>query len=171
MEPKSYFANERTFIQWVSAALLLVTIAVLILDFSDHGSHAARIGLILCGSAIVMVTYGMFVYSRRIGLLASGQAYGYVDWVGPLMLGASVLVGIIVLFVFLILEGTGSHTTQKDRDDANSDQRLESRCAVPSSHFGSFFAGVRAQRYLRRQEEGLARDPIADAHHCHSDQV
>ena len=72
--------------------LLLVTIAVLILDFSDHGSHAARIGLILCGSAIVMVTYGMFVYSRRIGLLASGQAYGYVDWVGPLMLGASVLV-------------------------------------------------------------------------------
>ena len=39
---------------------------------------------------------------------------------------------------------------------------------MPSSHFGSFFAGVRAQRYLRRQEEGLARDPIADAHHCHS---
>jgi len=31
IEPKTFFANERTFIQWLSAATLLVTLSILLL--------------------------------------------------------------------------------------------------------------------------------------------
>jgi hypothetical protein len=46
--------------------------------------------------------YSVFVYFRRLQLLASGKPYGYVDRVGPLLLGAAVLFGVIVLFLHFI---------------------------------------------------------------------
>ena len=53
VEPKSYFANERTFVQWISASLLLLTIAVLLVGYgADHSgsasSYAFTAGVALC---------------------------------------------------------------------------------------------------------------------------
>lgn len=99
VEPKSYFANERTFIQWISASLLLVTVAVIVLEFPDQYTQAVPTGLFLIACAAVVMLYSVFVYFRRLQLLSSGKPYGYVDRVGPLLLGAAVLLGVVVLFL------------------------------------------------------------------------
>ena len=102
VEPKSYFANERTFVQWVSASLLLVTIAVIVLEFPNQYSHALPTGIFLIACAAVVLVYSIFVYFRRLQQLSSGKPYGYIDRVGPLLLGVAVLVGIGVLLLHFI---------------------------------------------------------------------
>jgi SPX domain protein involved in polyphosphate accumulation/uncharacterized membrane protein YidH (DUF202 family) len=108
VEPKSYFANERTFIQWISGALLLVTVSAIILDFEVQNGAKLKAGfaMTLCGALIVC--YATFVYFRRLKLLSSGSPYGYIDRVGPLLLACSVLVGVVVLsFYYFYRAGFG----------------------------------------------------------------
>ena len=106
VEPKSYFANERTFIQWISAGLLLVTISVILLGIdSSMGStstFARKSGVGVCGGAVLIVFYATFVYFRRLRLLATGNPYGYVDNIGPVVLAIAVSVGVIVLLTHFI---------------------------------------------------------------------
>jgi WD40 repeat protein len=47
------------------------------------------------------VCYGVFVYFRRIHLINTGKAYGYVDYVGPILLACCVLGSVIVLSYFI----------------------------------------------------------------------
>jgi uncharacterized membrane protein YidH (DUF202 family) len=111
VEPKSFFANERTFIQWISAALLLVTISVLLLSFSSEDSTSsasytvASAGAALNLAAAMIVAYAWFVYYRRIKLLQGGSPYGYIDHFGPLVLAVAVFTGILVLMFYFFHSG------------------------------------------------------------------
>jgi uncharacterized membrane protein YidH (DUF202 family) len=107
VEPKSYFANERTFIQWISAALLLVTIAVLLLDFESDLAYARTASKILVGTGIFITVYSVFVYFRRVRMLESGTPYGYVDHIAPVLLSGAILVG----FFFLLVTINSIHRT------------------------------------------------------------
>jgi uncharacterized membrane protein YidH (DUF202 family) len=104
VEPKSYFANERTFIQWISAALLLITISVILLDFAarDPDHSMIPVGLALLFGAALIVFHAIFSYLRRVRLLTRGEPYGYVDHCGPTILTLAILLGLgVVTFVFL----------------------------------------------------------------------
>jgi SPX domain protein involved in polyphosphate accumulation/uncharacterized membrane protein YidH (DUF202 family) len=109
VEPKSYFANERTFIQWVSAALLLVTISVILLDIhagsvGTDGSSPIPMaaGIILNTVAIFVIVYAVFSYYRRLTLLQSAEAYGYVDHFAPVLLALASLLGITILLFYYV---------------------------------------------------------------------
>lgn len=108
VEPKSYFANERTFIQWVSSALLLLTISVLLLGIeSEHGeisAYARKSGIIVCVGGVIVVCYATFVYFRRLRLLSRGIPYGYIDHFGPLVLALCVCTGVVVLLWYFLDE-------------------------------------------------------------------
>jgi len=101
VEPKSYFANERTFIQWISAALFLITIAVLILELgtkNNANNLAISFMLVLFGG--IVICYGVFAYHRRLHLLTSGKPYGYIDRIGPLFLASATFIGICVILSY-----------------------------------------------------------------------
>jgi uncharacterized membrane protein YidH (DUF202 family) len=102
VEPKSYFANERTFIQWISAAVLLTTIAVLLLQFETHHPHYWRVGLALLGTSAVTVLYSVYVYMRRVKLLSHGEPYGYVDHCGPALLSTAVFLGLVAIIAIFV---------------------------------------------------------------------
>jgi len=108
VEPKSYFANERTFIQWISASLLLVTISELLLVMHDIDGHTGprRAGLALILCAMIVAVYALLVYYRRVHLLQGGRPYGYVDHAGPAFLTGVLLFAIIVLCVFTFQDAT-----------------------------------------------------------------
>jgi len=101
VEPKSYFANERTFIQWISASLLLVTVAVILLDFDPHHTNypLIKVGLGLLSCATLIIFYALYSYKRRVQLLKRGQNYGYVDHCGPVFLSCALCSGLVVLLV------------------------------------------------------------------------
>ena len=94
VEPKSFFANERTFIQWISAALLLLTVSTIMMGNGNYLHTAAMIAF----SAFLLIFYATFVYFRRINLLTSGKGYGYIDHVGPTILAAGVGMGVFIVF-------------------------------------------------------------------------
>jgi Vacuolar transporter chaperone len=75
VEPKSFFANERTFIQWVSAALLLMTAAELFLVASS--ASAIHTWNFLMSSAVLVALYGLVTYHRRLHLMINSKPYGY----------------------------------------------------------------------------------------------
>jgi hypothetical protein len=64
VKPKSYFANERTFIQWISAALLFITISEIlyILGSQTNNPEAAIAGFFTTTMALVIVVYSVCVY-------------------------------------------------------------------------------------------------------------
>eukprot|EP00977_Amphora_coffeiformis_P000354 scaffold98_cov172-Amphora_coffeaeformis.AAC.8 len=97
VEPKTYFANERTFVQWVSAALFLVTTSALLLEV-DHGQgYAIVTSKVLLGFASVISVYALYLYYHRIHLVKTGQPYGYVSHFGPLVLTCATIAGTVVI--------------------------------------------------------------------------
>lgn len=52
IEPKTFFANERTFIQWLSAATLLVTLSILLLGSDLNYART-------CGFVVMPVAAGV----------------------------------------------------------------------------------------------------------------
>jgi uncharacterized membrane protein YidH (DUF202 family) len=102
VEPKSYFANERTFIQWISAALLIITISQLLFILgADRNVESAGIAATwLIAMSLFIAVYALAIYYRRIYLMRSGKPYGYVDFVGPSILTSSIVAGVILLLVY-----------------------------------------------------------------------
>lgn len=76
VEPKSFFANERTFIQWITVGSLFMFVAGIIYSAAlmagpHQGEPLMLFGNGLIGCALFVVVYGSFVYYRRLYLMIS----------------------------------------------------------------------------------------------------
>lgn len=103
VEPKSHFANERTFIQWISAALLLITLAQLFYILaaqSENAKEASIAGTWMLAVSLFIALYGMVTYYRRIYLMKTGKPYGYIDYIAPAVLTVSIISGVILLIIY-----------------------------------------------------------------------
>jgi len=98
VEPKTFFANERTFIQWLSAGVLLMSIGVGLLELQASKGYSVA-GLLITGLSVVIVLYGLFVYQRRIRKIQRKDAAGYDDRVGPFLLVAALITGLSIFMV------------------------------------------------------------------------
>jgi len=94
VEAKTYFANERTFIQWISAALLLLTVSSIMMGSGNYNGTSSVIAF----CSLILVGYASYVYFRRVRLLRSGTPYGYLDFIGPSILAAGVGLGVLIVF-------------------------------------------------------------------------
>jgi hypothetical protein len=65
MEPKVYFANERTFISWLSMAVNLSSISIAVLAFSKRDSKAFFFGMSLLPLAFLFVVYALWTFLWR----------------------------------------------------------------------------------------------------------
>jgi uncharacterized membrane protein YidH (DUF202 family) len=81
VEPKSFFANERTFIQWISAALLLMGVGeLLFVSARESLSQSALVaGNFLFVVALVVVVYAGALFYRRLFLMTNAKPYGYSE--------------------------------------------------------------------------------------------
>ena len=64
VEPKVFFANERTFLAWLHMAMTLASISVGIVAFSGDSLSAKRYGLILMPVAISFCVYALYIYIK-----------------------------------------------------------------------------------------------------------
>jgi uncharacterized membrane protein YidH (DUF202 family) len=61
VDPKIFFAHERTFLAWLHAALLLAGAAIAIMSFSDADNLASQLyGVFLLPVAISFIFYAMY---------------------------------------------------------------------------------------------------------------
>jgi len=82
IEPKVFFANERTFLVWFQSSLFVSSIGVALA--SNKVSYVVGILLIIVG--LVLIVYAALTYMQRINSLLNKKSSGYHDKFGPLFL-------------------------------------------------------------------------------------
>ena len=119
IEPKTFLANERTFLSWLHMAVTIGSIAAALLGFAGAeaakaaktgaaGAHAARlvevIALLLLPVAVLMCAYALFVFVWRSRAISRKQV-GYIDdRYGPLGLAAVVVTALSAILVVSLLD-------------------------------------------------------------------
>ncbi|KAI9598964.1 VTC domain-containing protein [Syncephalis fuscata] len=94
VEPKVFFANERTFLSWVHFAVVLGGLALGLLNFGDKVGRTA--GVIFTVISMGILIYALYLYIWRSNRIRAREPGPYDDRAGP-----SVLVGVILAAVLI----------------------------------------------------------------------
>jgi len=101
VEPKVYFANERTFLSWLNFTVILGGLAVGLLNFGD------KIGRISAGlfTIVAMGTmiYALVTFHWRAAAIRKRGTGSFDDRFGPTVLAVTLLCAVVVNFVLRIL--------------------------------------------------------------------
>ncbi|KAI1645465.1 SPX-domain-containing protein [Daldinia loculata] len=101
VEPKVYFAAERTYLSWLEFSIYIGTIAVTLLNF---GTHPTKLSFIVSGLftflAVLSLCYSVGIYLYRSKGIRERKAIKYYDRLGPSVLCAALFVGVVLNFAF-----------------------------------------------------------------------
>eukprot|EP00934_Nitzschia_sp_Nitz4_P008899 Nitzschia sp. Nitz4//scaffold47_size129522//123259//124089//NITZ4_003572-RA/size129522-snap-gene-0.191-mRNA-1//1//CDS//3329552863//8889//frame0 len=100
VEPKVFFANERTFLAWMHISIILAGASVAILAFSGSVENpmSQMYGVIMLPVAIAFIVYSMYQYTRRAYMIRNKHPGPYDDTVGPTVLGVLLMLSIVAQF-------------------------------------------------------------------------
>jgi hypothetical protein len=112
IEPKTIFANERTYLHWLHYAVILSSVASSILAFSDHSGETwgEWYALALLPASLGFCMYALYTFLWRADQIKSRIPARWDDPLGPLILGSTVTVILIMNFftkLFEILSNDG----------------------------------------------------------------
>jgi uncharacterized membrane protein YidH (DUF202 family) len=97
-EPKVFFANERTFISWLSMAVNLSSISIAVIAFSKRGSNGHLFGMSLLPLALLFIMYALWTYLWRSDKIRTRDTSRWDDPVGPLFLSVALVVALSCQF-------------------------------------------------------------------------
>lgn len=104
VEPKVFFANERTFLSWLNFAVLLGGLAVGLLNFGDDGVGRASAALFTAVAMLAML-YALFTFHWRARSIRLRGQGGFDDRWGPTVLALLLLAAVCVNFGLRVGEG------------------------------------------------------------------
>lgn len=98
VEPKVYFAAERTFLSWLEFSIIIGSIAATLLNFGDSLSISSAWGFTIV--AVAALVYSVVIYMLRVQMIRNRRAsYGrYYDKWGTSALCAGLLAATVVSF-------------------------------------------------------------------------
>jgi len=104
VEPKVYFAAERTFLSWLEFSIIIGSIAATLLNFGDNISLISAWAFTLV--AIAALVYSVVIYALRVEMIRTRRANinRYYDKWGTSALCAGLFVATCVSFGFRIME-------------------------------------------------------------------
>lgn len=100
IDPKTFFANERTFLKWLSISVLVGMMSLTLLNFGDASNNSAELaGLMLLPVSIIFMIYSLVIFKDRANKIYMREPMRYDDTRGPtmlvLVLGASLVLATI----------------------------------------------------------------------------
>lgn len=98
VEPKVFFANERTFLSWVQFAIFLGGIGTAMIGLGN--SHASACGILLISVAAIFAIYSLYLFHWRASRIRAKDPGPYDDKYGPTILVCVFLLAIILSFIF-----------------------------------------------------------------------
>ena len=110
LEPKVFFANERTFLSWLNFSVILGGLAVGLLNFGDRVGQISAACFTLVAMLAMLYALGVFHWrAKRIRTRggASGSGVGgfggFDDRLGPTILTVALAAAVIVNFVLKVV--------------------------------------------------------------------
>ena len=104
IEPKVYFANERTFLAWMHMSVMLASISVAIVAFADANEWSQLYGLILMPCAIAFCVYSLWMYIKRAQMIRRKDPGPYEEKWGPVILSVVLASSIVINFFVKLYE-------------------------------------------------------------------
>uniref|UniRef100_A0A7S2P5P1 DUF202 domain-containing protein n=1 Tax=Leptocylindrus danicus TaxID=163516 RepID=A0A7S2P5P1_9STRA len=98
VEPKVYFANERTFLSWLHTSIILAATSISIVSFSQSNPWSQIYGILLLPCAIAFILYALRQYTRRAKMIKRREPGPYEDLWGPTVLALMLMMSITVSF-------------------------------------------------------------------------
>lgn len=96
VEPKVFFANERTFLRWMFAAVLLISMSMSVMAFSPQMQRAGT-ALVCIGAFFIL--YAIILYRWRLWRIVSRDGLRFDDRIGPYIFATALLAAAIIVFV------------------------------------------------------------------------
>ncbi|CCF58338.1 hypothetical protein KAFR_0E01840 [Kazachstania africana CBS 2517] len=96
VEPKVYFATERTFLSWASISIILGGVSTASLTYGTLTTMIASIGFFL--TALCILVHSTIVYGRRVVNIRTKKAVDYEDKIGPPMVSGFLILSILFTF-------------------------------------------------------------------------
>eukprot|EP00123_Amoebidium_parasiticum_P017215 comp23757_c0_seq1/m.41099 comp23757_c0_seq1/g.41099 ORF comp23757_c0_seq1/g.41099 comp23757_c0_seq1/m.41099 type:complete len:716 (-) comp23757_c0_seq1:393-2540(-) len=106
VEPKVFYANERTFLNWLHIAVLITTMAIAMLELSQHksGRAAKWAGLTLGPVAVVFLVYALYTYFWRDMKIRTRDPGPYNTNMGPIVVTSVFIAVLVINYVVWIYE-------------------------------------------------------------------
>lgn len=104
IEPKVYFANERTFLDWMHMSVLLATISTAIIAFAEANEYSQIYGLVLLPTSIGFAMYALYVYMKRANMIRNKDPGPYEEKVGPILLATLLAITIVANFAIRLYD-------------------------------------------------------------------
>lgn len=101
VEPKVYFATERTFLSWLSIALILSATTTALLSYGDRVSLATAVGFYI--TTVGMTVYATCMYMWRVMNIRNKVVATYDDQYGPTALCICLGLSTLITFLFRVL--------------------------------------------------------------------
>lgn len=99
IEPKVFFANERTFLAWMHLSVILAGASIAILAFAEDQNPMSQLyGVLMLPVAIAFIAYSMYQYARRASMIRHRHPGPYEDTIGPAVLGVMLMSSILAQF-------------------------------------------------------------------------
>ncbi|KFA66410.1 hypothetical protein S40285_01291 [Stachybotrys chlorohalonatus IBT 40285] len=102
VEPKVFFANERTFLSWLNFTIIIGALSVGMLNFGDRVAFISSI--LFTGVAGLTMIYALVTYHWRARAIRVRGSAGFDDRVGPTLLALMLASAIGVNFALRIVE-------------------------------------------------------------------
>ncbi|GAA5985004.1 hypothetical protein JCM10908_002485 [Rhodotorula pacifica] len=99
VEPKVFYANERTTLAWIEFSVVVSAIGIGIISYSDpHDDIALAAAATFTGVALLSLLYTGGMYWWRVQSIRKRRAVNYHDVFGPTALCGALLVAVLVNF-------------------------------------------------------------------------
>lgn len=112
IEPKTFFANERTFIQWLTVAVLIETLSLGLKIINTKISTI--VGWIIFPLAVLFVVYALYTYLWRLDALKKKKNIAYDDRKGPILLVFGLLAAVTATLIITELAKAGYFDNEDD---------------------------------------------------------
>jgi len=113
VEPKVFFANERTFLTWMHTSITLASISVAIISFStpsqeDMEAYTGGVkpwifpqiyGLTLLPISVFFIFYALYQYTNRANMINKREPGPYEDITGPSIMAAALVGAVLINFI------------------------------------------------------------------------
>jgi uncharacterized membrane protein YidH (DUF202 family) len=115
VEPKSFFANERTFLGWLSMATTVGGISTALAGYTNavekhtgkrsiSQSTSQLITIFMLPLAMLMILYAMLTFYYRSKYMQQKEMGFYQDWYGPAILAGLIMICLLAILVLAAID-------------------------------------------------------------------